>query len=333
MTDSYFLYKPSGKYSDNYFNFKVFGCCETSGNWFKNEICANDIVELISLKEIKNEALRNPAIIEEYLLLISEFLDIPIERIANPAISEIKNLTYSLSVMSEEDWNQGYLCFRIGKYLSNKHFVAMHTLIRYLWYDYVNSINATVNLRRLFPTLPIEDVFAIAHSFQERNHRALTGRNQLDTLGFIYFRNRDLYLKDLKKNVNFNTAFDSYNIVIAPKVKIKGSFFEESEILLESKQFISFLTDINSEDSLISKRAFNRVIEIYNEYKSLYEYLVELKNRKFNSYLIAMCDIIVEDSDLKTIEFEMINHIDGHRGIGKFRSIDTFKEYLTNFKA
>jgi len=336
MTDSYFLYKY--KSTDKQFNFKAFGCCETSGSWFKSITVPDDetsnddfiVLELISINEIKNEALKDPIIIEEYLLLISEFLDIPIKKINNPAVSDISNPHYKFSSISEEEWNQNYLCFQIGKFMSNKHFVAMHTLIRYLWYEYDNVINASVNLRRLFPEIPIEDVFAIAHSFQERNHRALTGKNQLDTLGFIYFRKKKEYLKELKKDINFNTVFDSYNVVIIPKVKIKGSFFEDSEILLESKQFISFLTDSGSDNTIVSRRAFHRVIEIYNEYKSLFEYISTLKLKNLSLHHITTCDIIVEDSALEKIEFETINHVSGIRSTSKFTSIEKFKEYLTN---
>ncbi len=100
--------------------------------------------------------------------------------------------------------------------------------------------------------------------------------------------------------------------------------------MLESKQFISFLTDSGSDNTIVSRRAFHRVIEIYNEYKSLFEYISTLKLKNLSLYHITTCNIIVEDSALEKIELETIHHISGIRGASKFTSIEKFKEYLTN---
>lgn len=329
MEDSYFLYKKRG---GSKFYFKSAGCCESMGYWAKDN--SSEIYEFISLNEIEDTQLRNPEIIEEYLALISEFLDITLERISNPTQKEIEQLPSNFTTIVEKDWNEQFICFKIGKFLSNKHFVAMHTLIRYLWYSrygYGAVINSVINLRRINPEILIEDVFAISHSFQERTNRALTGANQASTSGFIYFKDKSEYLPDLKGNTNFNSVFDSNNIIIIPKVKISGSFFEDSEIILETKQFISFLTDSEASNPLISNTVFNKILDTYSKYKEVFNF-VRKEVHSISSTRVTKCDIIINDSEAESISFEMTNQMNGRKASGTFDTVDKLKTFINNHK-
>lgn len=330
MEDSLFLHsRNSGKQ----YAFKQFGCCEGAGSWFTS-YHSNLICELIKLDYIIDPILSNPDVIEEYLNLISEFLNIPIERVSNPSISLINNFPFSKTANSEKEWNEEYISFKIGKYLSNKHFVAMHTLIRYLWYhqlEYHPVINAVLNLRRLSPKLPIEDVFAIAHSFQERTTRALTGRNNFQKFGFMYFNEKDTYLKGLKEEQNFNSVFDGNDISIIPKIKIKGSFFDESEMIFDSKQFISFLTTLDESAPLISVSMYNSVIESYLKYKDIYKYLIEsIKHPNLCRNRILKCDISTTSDNLESIDFIIADGVTGRNKSSVFKNFEELKDFITN---
>lgn len=331
MEDSYFLYIASGKT----FNYKQFGCCERAGSWFRDNR-STLIYEFIDINLIKDPILSNPDIIEEYLTLISEFLDIPITRVSNPPASTISMAPSSITGITEKEYNERYVCFQIGKYLSNKHFVAMHTLIRYLWFadlSYQLVINAVVNIRRLSPTLPIQDVFAIAHSFQEKTNRALTGKNQYQRFGFMYFKEKEHYLKELKADNNFNTVFDGHEVIVIPKIKIKGNFFDETEVVFDSKQFISFLTTLETSTPLISGKMYDNVIDSYSKHKHIFEHVAKsMTSPLLSKHRVLKCELTVNGDTLENIDFAITNGITGRNKMAIFKNSDELKEFLTKIE-
>lgn len=326
LHDSFFLTNSGGKS----WAFQQFGCCQSIGD----SLLGKNICEFIKISEIGNEFLENKEIIKEYISLVSEFMNIPIEHISIP--QDIVGLPDNVSNLKRDELEDKYITFKVGGYLSNKHLVATHNLIRYLWYNhegYHSIVNATISIRRELPTLAIEDVFAIAHSFQEKTNRALTGKRNADKFGFIYFKDKSEYLSELKININFNTVFDNKEIVVVPKITIKGTFFEDSEMVIDTKQFTSFLTFFDDHKNDSSNRVLREVIETYLNYKPLYKEVSSFINKKFgNNYIMRKFDIYCDVNNLDYIDCDIASQIGASNITKKFKSIKEVSDFIKNFK-
>ena len=308
MNDSYFLTSDKDKKS---FYFSQYGCCEYAGDSLKK---MNSVIyEFISINEIRNDYLKNKNIIEEYAYLISEFIGIELTRVALPEKDTIDHLPSSIKNLSKEEYEETFICFEVGKYLSNKHFVAMHTLLRYLWYDvyYHDIVNTVLNIRKYVIDLPIEDVFAIAHSFQDKNSRALTGKTNMKNFGFMYFRPQKEFLPELKRNVQFNAIFDDFNMSLVPKITLKGNFFDDSEVVLESKSFISFLTSDGNQTDGLSEKMLRQALSVYTSYKDLFMEARRVFEEKSKKYRIYKLEVRSNNDILEGITFDAVNSVDG----------------------
>lgn len=306
MADSYFL--TSDKDGNN-FKYSSYGCCEYAGDGLKK---AGQIAyEFIDTTRISNPYLRNKNIIEEYVYLAAEFLGIQLSRVELPNKDGIYNLPSYIRELNNDEFQERFICFQIGPYLSNKHFVALHTVIRYLWFDgyYLDIVNIVLNIRRYVPNFPIEDTFAIAHSFQERTSRALTGKSNLNKFGFMYFRPQKEFLPELKKNISFNSVFDDYEISLIPKITIKGSFFDDSEVTLESKSFISFLTSDGNDTDGISEKILKDALDIYLKYKDIFLVVRKKFNEKKNSYRIMGFEINSNNNTLESMSLRAVDNV------------------------
>ena len=331
MNDSYFLTSDKDKKS---FSFRQFGCCEYAGDSFKK--IEGIVYEFIDINEISNVYLKNKNIIEEYIYLISEFIGIELTREELPNKSALSkyNLPSLINDMPEEEYNERYICFSIGKYLSNKHFVAMHTLIRYLWFDsyYHDIVNISLNIRRYAPYFSIEDVFAVAHSFQNRTTRALTGKSSLDKFGFMYFRPQKEYLIELKKNNQFNSIFDDFEIILIPKIKIKGNFFDDSEVTLESKSFISFLTSNGNEVEGISERILRDVLDVYVSHKDIFLTARDFFTTYKTKYRINKFEINSDNEKLNNIIIRLIDNVNSVHIDKVVKSKEELNTFITELK-
>lgn len=327
MADSYFL--KSDK-SEESFRFYTFGCCEYAGDSLRKDLNNGSIYEYIDTNKIRNDYFKNHNVIEEYVYLVSEFLDIPIERVVTPEQKSISNLSYDLQNVTVEEYNSRVICFKIGKFSSNKHFVAMHTLIRYLWYDnlYNDIVNIVLNIRRYSPAYPIEDVFAIAHSFQDRTSRALTGKSSLNKFGFMYFRPNSEFKKELSKNIMFNVVFDDLEIALIPKIKIKGNFFDDSEVSLDSKSFISFLSSEGSEADGLSEKFLHKVLDTYAHYKEMCLNARYALSKNSNKYRVLKFHIECENKEFIKADIDYVVNATGDRNPKTIKDISKLNELI-----
>ena len=217
MVYSYFL---TG-YDKKDLSIQTLDCCER----MHNSVNRTYLYELIKLDEVHPD-LRNKEKISKYIEAISKFLDV---KIYYEDISEVTKKTYE----KEEYWNEEkFLTFRFDvSDISAKRELAAHNLIRYLWYaNHQHMVNIVLKLYESDYNLNIEDIFAIAHSFQISNNRALTGNVQNTKEGLVYFPDKITYISDLQKNYNFNIT---YSCIISDNQSIRKDLSEKKIIMYQ----------------------------------------------------------------------------------------------------
>lgn len=264
MVNSYFL---SG-YERTNLRFDSLDCCERMPDSLNKPF----LYEVICLKEIENPYLRNPEIIAKYMRAISEFMNIELK-------TEDLDDDLTESGLTEYIDKTKYILYRFPlKGLSGKRIVAIHNLIRYLWYTHHNPIVFAVLFlyENLKINMKIEDIFGMAHSFQRSTNRGLVGVNNYDKRGFVYFPENSESLKELQKGQYFNVIYGDRGIEMIINFGIKGNFFEESteEIYFNSKpSFISIAENNNIEDN----NTFKKICNIYIKNKEIYDKLVPIQ--------------------------------------------------------
>ena len=100
--------------SDSKYKYINYGCCQSIGNTFNNEE-SFEAYEAIDLNDIPIN-LRNPEIIQKYISLVSEFIEV-----------EYTPTNLDKSKIADLPADKNHIFFKIGKYRSNKHLVAAHT--------------------------------------------------------------------------------------------------------------------------------------------------------------------------------------------------------------
>lgn len=273
MTDSYFLAKTT---AGSKYSFKSYGCCESLLNHLGG---FHSAYEMISLKDICSDRLREPEVVDKYVQLVSKFIGITLTRM-DVKDSDVTGCPYAI-----DDFHKKYAVYQIGKYHSNKHLVAMHNMVRYLWYkEHAEIALSILALDALGIEMDIEDLFALAHSFQSSSNRALTGRPTYAEEGLLYFPKSETYIKGLSVNTMFNTVFDSRNILIIPSLKIRGSFFDDSEMVINSKISLNSLSsDESNFPENFSTEGFKEIITQYLKYKHIYYDAVKFISNKAGS--------------------------------------------------
>lgn len=278
--------------NDSKYKYINYGCCQSIGNTFNNEEYS-EVYEAIDLNDIPIN-LRTPEIIQKYISLVSEFIEV-----------EYTPTNLDKSKIADLPADKNHIFFKIGKYRSNKHLVAAHTLVRYLWYDvHTEIVNAVLSLYSLYKQLEIEDIFAIAHSFQSHTNRGLLGVSVSNIDMLLYFRSKKECVKELAEGKSFNSIYLNPNIKIKPVITLKGDFFEDSESKINIKDFISFITSYSEEniENNISKDIFEKVIKTYLKFKETY-YQIDTFIRT-NNYTLTSAVILVEDLNLIEIQLE-----------------------------
>lgn len=264
MVNSYFL---SG-YERTNLCFASLDCCERMPDSLNKPF----LYEVICFKEIENPYLRNPEIIAKYMRAISEFMNVELK-------TEDLDDDLTKSGLTEYIDKTKYILYRFPfKGLTGKRIVAIHNLIRYLWYTHHNPIVFTVLFLYENPkiNMKIEDIFGMAHSFQRSTNRGLVGVNNYDKRGFVYFPENSESLKALQTNEYFNVIYGDRGIEMIINFGIKGNFFEESteEIYFNSKpSFISIAENNNIEDS----NTFKKICNIYIKNREIYDKLVPIQ--------------------------------------------------------
>ena len=259
MRESLFLTKAVNGKS---YNVRSFDCCERLSDGLSGGV---NKYELIDLKSIELDSLRDPAIIRRYINLVSRFMKIDFEETND--WDNLSTVNYGMTPLSPDR----FMVFKIGKFLSNKHLVAAHTLIRYLWYKgHDRVVEFVLALDDLNFDMSIEDTFSIAHSFQSNSSRGLLGRNTDSMEGLIYFPPSEKYLPMLASNMSFNTVFFSNYITINIKIKIRGSFFDDSEFEIDSKYSLSALPERDSDNAVFISDSLKDAIQVYLKHKYIY---------------------------------------------------------------
>lgn len=265
MVNSYFL---SG-YERTNLRFDSLDCCERMPDGLNKPF----LYEVICLKEIENPYLRNPEIIAKYMRAISEFMKVELK---------IEDLDEDLTKVGLTEYvdKTKYILYRFPfERLSGKRIVAIHNLIRYLWYTHHNPIVFAVLFlyENLKINMKIEDIFGMAHSFQKSTNRGLVGVNNYDKRGFVYFPENSESLKNLQRGEYFNIVYGDRGVEMIINFGIKGDFFEDStdEVYFNSKpSFISIVENNNIGDNDIFKKICNTYIknkEIYHKLASIQE--------------------------------------------------------------
>lgn len=264
MVNSYFL---SG-YERTNLCFASLDCCERMPDSLNKPF----LYEVICFKEIENPYLHNPEIIAKYMRSISEFMNVELK-------TEDLDDDLTKSGLTEYIDKTKYILYRFPlEGLTSKRIVAIHNLIRYLWYTHHNPIVFTVLFLYENPkiNMKIEDIFGMAHSFQRSTNRGLVGVNNYDKRGFVYFPENSESLKALQTNEYFNVIYGDRGIEMIINFGIKGNFFEESteEIYFNSKpSFISIAENNNIEDS----NTFKKICNIYIKNREIYDKLVPIQ--------------------------------------------------------
>jgi len=320
MVNSYFL---SG-YERAKLRFDSLDCCERMPDSLNKPF----VYEVISLKEIENPYLRNPEIIAKYIRAISEFMEVELK---------IEDLDEDLNKAGLTDYTDKtrYILYRFPfKGLSGKRIVAIHNLIRYLWYTHHNPIVLTVLFLYENPkiNIKIEDIFGMAHSFQKSTNRGLVGVNNYDKRGFVYFPKNSVSLASLQKGEYFNVIYGDRGIEMIINFGIKGDFFEDStdEIYFNSKpSFISIAENNNIGDNDTFKKICNTYIknkEIYNKLAPIQELCTSIT--KLRSSFIIETNVNNDSIKIDCLIRNMING--GSSNFTVMNDIDLTIEKLKN---
>jgi len=150
--------------------------------------------------------------------------------------------------------------------------------MRYLWYQqYTNMAIIATNLYLLNLLDDALDILAIAFSFQTTNGRAVLPHPTMDIVGLLYFRPFDDILKELEINTLFNTVFYKYPVYFNPEVIVKGSFFEDVEMVIKAKEIISRLVGVMDIQEMPGSMTNNLrlICKDYTEMKSTYLNIID----------------------------------------------------------
>ena len=304
MTDSFFI---------DVDKFIVKGCCESVGADYMTH--NNSFYEAIYLPEIGMN-FRDTEVLDKYIEMVSMFTDVDIKR-ERPK-NEIKMNGYSYNI-------NDIIFYKIGPWSSNKHFIMAHTLIRYLWYEhYHNIVDISLNFRYAYPDMDVEDIFAIAHSFQSNNDRGLLGKEIAGSNRLVLFRDNKSSIEMIKKgNSNINTVYDG-NIYISMSHTLKGDFFENKgkpALSVDAKRFISYFEAFDKTMKIEYNGIFNKVIGTYSKFKRVYMDVIKyadscklkINNLSFSasdgdmkSYVIQLVDAV---GGVKTLKGESSDHL------------------------
>jgi hypothetical protein len=235
-----------------------------------------------------------------YLTFLEEIFKVKFE-IINFSDFE-KNINGSTEISGHEN---EYMFVKIicpNGTVGNKHYVAFHTCLRYLWYShYTNIASIATNLYklRLFPEAT--DILAIASSYQKGNDRGLLPCDTISLEGLLFFRNGNVMLKELTKEQNFNGIFYKYPIYFDPIVISKGSFFDDSEIIIKSKDTIGRLASVEKlEDIPISiLHALEKIKDDYINMRAIYVEIVKQLDGK--NYSLTKSNPIMLSKKMKAI--------------------------------
>ena len=320
MVNSHFL---SG-YERAKLRFDSLDCCERMPDSLNKPF----VYEVISLKEIENPYLRNPEIITKYMRAISEFMEVELK---------IEDLDDDLikGGLTEYTDKTKYILYRFPfEGLSGKRIVAIHNLIRYLWYTHHNPIVFAILFLYENPkiNMKIEDIFGMAHSFQRNTNRGLVGVNNYDKKGFVYFPENSESLKNLQRGEYFNVIYVDRGIEMIINFGIKGNFFEDltDEVYFNSKPFfISIAENNNIGDNDTFKKICNTYIknrEIYDKLAPIQELCASTKKSRVS--FVIETDVNNDSIRIDCLIRNMING--GSSNFTVMNDIDLTIEKLKN---
>jgi len=305
---------------NNGFNFVHYDCCESIGSHFAaSSNYSNSMYIGIPIQEIDEFFLINDRRnLINYLHLITIAFDI---KYSIATEEDIKDIDVSKSGFEANqlviikgdvgttkvvDKNKGE--YFVKNTFSNKYFNVTYNAVRYLWYH--NYTNMAIIATNIYNTGIIEDpidIFAIALSYQQGNDRAILPSETIYLDGLLFFRPKAETIADLQRNTPFNTVFFKYPIYFNPIVKIKGSFFEDSESVIEAKDLFGKLVGIEDVND-IPKFMRNNIKLAYDDYLLMKHSYFQIKNHLDSSNLsISKTNPLLLSRDMSTVNIIGVN--------------------------
>jgi hypothetical protein len=293
MRNSYIFYKSGSK-----FQFQLFDCCEHLGDFLK-EHKGKELIVGIPKGDI-NEFFNKIDNLLVYFDLLSVLFDMKYELASS---EDIESCVMNSCPETNKD-NLLFIKITIDKPFTNKYFVASYTCFRYLWYQqYTHIAILATNLYKLKLFEDPMDILAIASSYQPSYDRTLLPAVTIELPGLLYFRKKEDVWEELQHNTLFNNIFYKYPVYFDPIVKIKGSFFSESESVLKAKEIFNKLSSsIEIED--VPPYMLNNLKAIEEDYTLMKKsYLLIISELSKNKYLIRSDNpvLLSKESNLVSI--------------------------------
>lgn len=292
MNNSLIFFKNGTSYS-----YKSYDCCESLGMNFMSSsypimYIGIPIAEMDEFFMIENN-------LKSYLSLISESFAVNYEIATKDEISHIND--------GGSGFDKEKLIFikvTVSKKHTNKYFNVTYNAIRYLWYKhYTNMAIIATNLYNLNLFKDPMDILAIAFSYQDSNNRAVLPVQTTGISGLLFFRPKADILKELNEGTNFNNVFYKYPIYFNPIVKVKGSFFEESETIIKAKEMIyklSGVTDVSDIPSF-TRKSLDVIKDDYLLMKGAYKtILYELSK---HNYALSSGSAVLLSREMNDVKF------------------------------
>lgn len=278
--------------SNNIYNLYAVGCCQSQGKTLmtqknKSNYCVIDSTQTLDIFENSIED------IKDYVFIISKMFDITY------SLADVDRTKVSNNIGSEKvDHTSDKLLFyeiNCKEILSNKHFVACHTLIRYMWQQGDGIIIAKIilHLYRKFASIyeevtdhHLRIILGIALSFNYTQVSRGLVSYTLKENDLVFVPEKSQYLKQLAKDYNLYTVFGNKNIIFNGKIKLTGDLFEDSSVELNAKYVFLSNANISTDELKDFINKYEQGMELYSKlckYEIKYSWISHTNNIVFDN--------------------------------------------------
>jgi len=275
---------------NNYVLYAV-GCCQSQGKTLmgartKQNYCVIDTTQTL---DIFNNSIND---VKDYVSIISKMFDITYSLVD---IDRTK-VRDDIGIERIDAFSDKVLFYEINckEILSNKHFVACHTLIRYMWQtgDGIIIAKIILHLYRKFMSIyeEINDhhlriILGIALSFNYTQVSRGLVAYTLKEDDIVFVPEKSQYLKQLAKDNNLYTVFGNKNIIFHNKIKITGDLFEDSSVELNAKYVFLSNANVSTDELKEFISRYEQGMEVYSKlckYEIKYSYFSHTNNLIFD---------------------------------------------------